>query len=373
MPQHIVTQRQKFIDQANKKKPDSFKPGDVIAIFPRLPSADQHAAHRCFQTKRFGPFIVLSDKGQGEYWVGAGPEIRRVNAWEMVPFHGLPQAPIPGYKKHLGLIHLQSVASSVIHPAQEHVYARPSSQCPSVSERAVLLDHEYPQSARDQPTANLAKGKPPSGDNLGSCRETGDNLPFFQGGGESKGAPSPKRAPSRRPFWQKAKRPKITPNPTPLIGQSGEPLAGVKVFATREVSGGVSPPVGVLTNIVEVSATREAFCHQWGCFPPVVVFLTTHIPLNFETAKKVLQSTIPAKLSTMLRWDAPAEQAFLDPKQAIAHAVRLERPLLRSTKQQKYMFVAIDQFSKFLTAIPILQADTSMAILMQSTPFFRMC
>ncbi|CAG0913344.1 unnamed protein product [Notodromas monacha] len=99
--------------------------------------------------------MVISNQGNGEYWVGAGLHVRRVNAWEMVQFRGLPQAPIPGFDKQLGLISPSSGVLTIVDHVVDHSYARPSVVCPSVVESSASILENVERCCRKLPAGGL--------------------------------------------------------------------------------------------------------------------------------------------------------------------------------------------------------------------------
>ncbi|CAG0918551.1 unnamed protein product [Notodromas monacha] len=114
--QHVEQHWAQFIAQANKHKLPQFQPGDSISIFPQLPTVKKHAANCQFCPQCIGPFIVISYQGNREYHVGASPDVRQANAWEMVPYHRLPQPSNPRFEKQLGLIHVGSNKDNIVLP-----------------------------------------------------------------------------------------------------------------------------------------------------------------------------------------------------------------------------------------------------------------
>ncbi|CAG0918502.1 unnamed protein product [Notodromas monacha] len=113
--------REEVTNQANKQRNRHFRPGEMVAICPRLPTVNTHAANRRFHVQKLGPYMVLSYHGNGEYRVGAGPDIIRANAWEMIPYRGLPREPATSYR----------TLSQITEPEQtpkialpDHIYAK---------------------------------------------------------------------------------------------------------------------------------------------------------------------------------------------------------------------------------------------------------
>ncbi|CAG0920490.1 unnamed protein product, partial [Notodromas monacha] len=132
----------RFINQVNTHKLRHFRPGDMIAVYPRLPTVAKHAANRRFRPQRIGPFMVISQEGHGVYHVGAGPDIRRVNAWEIVPYRGLPRAPNAGFEKQLGLIDHSSGKENII-TKDDHRYAQDPARAPSNRQLKMQAEHNY--------------------------------------------------------------------------------------------------------------------------------------------------------------------------------------------------------------------------------------
>ncbi|CAG0914477.1 unnamed protein product [Notodromas monacha] len=113
--------REEVTNQANKQRNRHFRPGEMVAICPRLPTVNTHAANRRFRVQKLGPYMVLSYQGNSEYRIGAGPDIIRANAWEMIPYRRLPREPATSYRTLSQIMELEQTPK--IAPP-DHIYAK---------------------------------------------------------------------------------------------------------------------------------------------------------------------------------------------------------------------------------------------------------